>query len=1373
MFRNSRPVPSAAALKVLYQLAYVSSGTAVGLAALCAEERRRRIQIVQKIADNAKVIRQHPRYNHSAALAVNDEDDGSFFGRTLAPESASNRKRRRAMRRQGLNDKNGDALVGPGLPSVIETEYANTFGSHRKPSRRRVRAKLRDQVDSSQRDRSASTYRSQHVADAEDARQQSARSQKQSSGVSPRNQESFVLRSVSHSRENRLVRKNIPGHRHSLTAFAERPKKTSAASYITTSAWTSHDDVDGPETDIDRGTAGSIYFSTEDIANDVDFFFRLGPPPALPNFKSEAGQLLRLALGNGSLDDIRSLCLWMLSKEAFTEYHGRRLVTVCEYLASRFDFHELFDFYAGIFATKAYGRLDPTHTFEQRLGVLVNTSEWDLDLKLREQFQALFVKSVRSLSEEDVVRIVTITCKDLLQEGKLSLAAELLTVFANQLERRNGSERSRFAPLADEVIESALDNGFASPFHRLLRWKLRFAKDDQSIPRQLDAFIKLCESQQRHDLLRDLLRKDRLSLPVDSLVALADDPSKAALAVACSSDARYSRAFQSIYDQLPVQSRLRISAGSSVRTLKSKWKSTRNLDAIEAELPMITNWLKENGDVRSLQKLDEAVLEIYIDANQIERALVCIARIQKTSEAEGATLSLAALLFATRGAWDRLHQLLEMAKSFKSITFDSDSTRIWNKVFHLYSRQHDAVETWKFVTDTMDKLGFQPNVATTQTVMISFALKGSIHLIPKWLGFLSSLDYRFELNARIAANVLKHFYLENRRTISHSVLFWLFRKLSYEVPSFKPELVTDLLKDAVGFDLRQLYGRNAPLLRIHARKRLEHLEAVEGYIPEPGFNSYGNLLFSDHDQMQECASRENASGHTELQSNEGYEHFETQSNLRPQDAGDALEHSKQADDASEEHYQELIAAFNEGDPEVAKEERDVQEADDRNNANFETLRPTYQRGPFDKSALVYALGNNNEYKLEYKMILALSLARYEEVDELYLQSCDASGLPASVRALEIAIQARLLQHNGNSFPAEKLINSAREAGMNVTCAMGPMLIHQMRHLDVKSRHDVNNLRTTVIEYYRMNDENGWPVQHHVGVTAADVLIRQGRAQYGLNILSAIYMSDWASRRSLDIVALTVFLKGYKVLQSIVGIRWVVQTVLSQNLPITRKFLRELRDTYRRPRFPTLRRRRALIISWIKICVDRRKKQMSESMKMGYELVDCIVQCSRGQRQLEKRTEEDDSALRDISGDNAEPSSEGTEEEIAPVSPRAKSHRSISRRHLRVAIKTRTASPRLLSLPRPRRRQNRRQKQFDRGNDDELTHRRDWQLDTTVDSGPHKAQPEAPGAQQPRGVMGNEPSLYKPFSTDVSGALSNHAIYGLNSESGRHATAASF
>lgn len=72
----SRPrPPSIATLRILYQLAYITSGTALGASIICIEERRRRIKILQKIADNARRLRQCPRYIHNVALAPADIND--------------------------------------------------------------------------------------------------------------------------------------------------------------------------------------------------------------------------------------------------------------------------------------------------------------------------------------------------------------------------------------------------------------------------------------------------------------------------------------------------------------------------------------------------------------------------------------------------------------------------------------------------------------------------------------------------------------------------------------------------------------------------------------------------------------------------------------------------------------------------------------------------------------------------------------------------------------------------------------------------------------------------------------------------------------------------------------------------------------------------------------------------------------------------------------------------------------------------------------------------------------------------------------------------------------------------------------------------
>ncbi|KAH0373144.1 hypothetical protein KCU65_g588, partial [Aureobasidium melanogenum] len=85
MFRSRRPVPSEGALRVLRQLAYISSGTACGAAALIAEERRRQTNLVSKIAENSRRLKQHPRYQHAHAAHRRLADDASYDDATSTP----------------------------------------------------------------------------------------------------------------------------------------------------------------------------------------------------------------------------------------------------------------------------------------------------------------------------------------------------------------------------------------------------------------------------------------------------------------------------------------------------------------------------------------------------------------------------------------------------------------------------------------------------------------------------------------------------------------------------------------------------------------------------------------------------------------------------------------------------------------------------------------------------------------------------------------------------------------------------------------------------------------------------------------------------------------------------------------------------------------------------------------------------------------------------------------------------------------------------------------------------------------------------------------------------------------------------------------
>lgn len=67
MLGKPRLVPSRAALRLLRRLAYMSSGTACGTAALLLEDQRRKVHFATQIVDNANRLKQHPRRIHGVA----------------------------------------------------------------------------------------------------------------------------------------------------------------------------------------------------------------------------------------------------------------------------------------------------------------------------------------------------------------------------------------------------------------------------------------------------------------------------------------------------------------------------------------------------------------------------------------------------------------------------------------------------------------------------------------------------------------------------------------------------------------------------------------------------------------------------------------------------------------------------------------------------------------------------------------------------------------------------------------------------------------------------------------------------------------------------------------------------------------------------------------------------------------------------------------------------------------------------------------------------------------------------------------------------------------------------------------------------------
>ncbi|KAJ9639492.1 hypothetical protein H2199_006527 [Coniosporium tulheliwenetii] len=190
---------------------------------------------------------------------------------------------------------------------------------------------------------------------------------------------------------------------------------------------------------------------------------------------------------------------------------------------------------------------------------------------------------------------------------------------------------------------------------------------------------------------------------------------------------------------------------------------------------------------------------------------------------------------------------------------------------------------------------------------------------------------------------------------------------------------------------------------------------------------------------------------------------------------------------------------------------------------------------------------------ESQMLLALAWDKPEEAMKLY-QKTLRGGLPASIQALEIAMEAGHRTGDESLREAYEELSKTKAAGMNVLPSLGAFLLHRMYN----RRLDDHEIEKIVMDFYRSMADNGFEVQHYIAISGANYLVNKGRPSSAINLLTSIYKSEWAQRKPFDIVGMTVFLRAYAAARNLNGVQWVLQTVFSKNMRIDRKFHQTLR-----------------------------------------------------------------------------------------------------------------------------------------------------------------------------------------------------------------------
>ncbi|KAI7158405.1 hypothetical protein KC349_g4933 [Hortaea werneckii] len=1187
---KSRPVPSKAALDVLYQLAYISSGAAVGVATLCAEERRRRTQVVQKIAENAKRIRQSPRYYQNAAVATQEPHEymagrgGSSWDPETIEEPAGAKRRRRRLR-------DSMAAQAPGLPSVVEDGYAQVQSGEDTPRPNKPRHRRRIAASNAPHPAPwrlvsgtvGSAPSGSHTNEGHERSSMSPKAAHANSTVKSRD-----LRrdqDLGHAGQLRSGEKGLGIPERWSTLLERRKEPAELASEI-------HRRRVARRGEAQESSGHHASPTTEtNVTHEVDSFFAMA---ANREHETQAlvhmsNQLLQASLAHGTLDDVRSLCLWKFSQAISIETDAELVCKASQSLAERVEHKELFEFYVNLFSEDKFLRIESRNRLRLATLVLARAVRWDAGLSLQSAAHKLLAPLLQDTAGDELDLTLPEQCQSLIDNDCLRQAADLLQALRKLCRHNHGY---------GESVELVLDVALRDHRIPLCPKLLRIA--NQTLPENIlaekhNVFLRICDEHKAYDTITDLFigPQGGVRRPKSIMDLKLNESSYEILAFACTQseswDKSLRRAFSYTFAKVPEARQGRILEARSSLSLRRIWDTTRDLGKVITYSNGMEPWLRENATPSAMRSWRLALLEIFISAGKIDLAKNALDRFSVEGLSSSDSVSLALLMLANKGRWGSLDRLLTIAEESRALQFDPDTTERFNQTLDLYVRQHSSVESWKFVSRAVDKLGFRLNHVTTEVMLKAFVSAKSIDLIPKWLRYVHTLGCNFEVTARVASMLLTRFYRDFRP--SHVLVMWFCRNLISIAPSLAgTHHYVPLLKEAISFDIR----KNGET-RAYGDARLRLLEGTRemGALPRAGYVWDGRLTLS-----QPESSDVNDSG-------------------APPTANSSARENSIGIETSPERMQgdtdsELPSMINFG------ELRDMYDASDRDQPNS-SLQD--QPGPVNDDQIQAS----HESDPVHDMALALSLKDYVKVSELYHSSLDASGLPSSPLALEIAVEACIRLHRGERTAAEGLMTRARDAGMNVTCAMGPMLIHQMYHLKASDKKDANNLRITTIEYYRMNDEKGWPVRHHVGVTAANTLINNRMPEHGLNILQAIYNSGWASRRPLGIEAITVFLKGYAALFSVEGVEWVLGTVLHQQIRIDHKFLRTLRKAVSnfarkaRAQSSTLGQeshyaRVHSLAHGLRLCRERRTAQLQETKILGRRLITCLAKNANYQQQ---------------------------------------------------------------------------------------------------------------------------------------------------------------
>lgn len=1204
MFPTSRrPVPSPAALRILRQLAYISSGTACGAAALVAEERRRQTRLAGKIVENSRKLKQHPRYAHSATASLKPKP--SFFGtesywtgaeedvngglrmvekdaddrlletlgtRVRRVESSGGRARL-VESSEGRLRPETDALRNDELPSEVEKNYE-------KFARRRSTTRISTPKMMS---RSHLPSRSSHGISP------NQKSNETTTLFSPPHSLQFASALLKQVKEAIALDLSCGHHERAydrLVSFATHHHEMPTDTIQSTLS------IEQPSQDshISELAASNLLVdhalpNSSDVDRLADAFFALYPkdsssPDILPIIL--ASRLLKAAANAGSFEALTGLTSWLQSRHQLGSDH---LTTVCvsaPVVFANSDFSEATAFYDKLLSDPSSKTLDgiDVNTFLVIASFLDSRTDRPIRMKLFDHMRRHLKHQTESHHTDQSIHD---SIQILLRSGHRSVATRLFSFRRKHLSlpmTRNLMESS------EQLFDSLLLHKDTANALTVLRCMEN--QEASNFGLNINKLSISCKAVGAHETLLALHLRYAAEHRFPDSVYPAIFWAYAKCATPRQTNSLFSR-----YGDLSETTTHRDCQPAWAVLLGQRWKQTSNLSRVEKQFNMMCHAVgKGNVDI----VLYNAMIRACIEAGQPSEAEKYLRQMQSDEgiQPDLTTFGYFVLSAAKAQDWSSVDKMLNMLGSAAIVdAAPVNRTYLFNPVLHEHVRHHEPAEIWSFVTAATEVHGIVPDQTTNNIVLESFVRGKRLDLVPRWLVYMETCGHSLELSSYTAMCMVRRYYYSNRP--SHIMMMWICRNLfNYASDSMSEDLIL-LLRESIAYDMRGFSGqrREREYFDI-ARVRLELLDkAQRGHVPSPmAWSSRKTLVkrLRSLEDLDALESRDVQNAHLEFVEATKSEH-----------------QLCSADDADSGYTSDSFTGLSAG-------------------SAYEPLPEEFSK----PDALIADYGSpslskdkaSTQREEESKLLLSLSLGQPANVVEFYHRSVAVSGLPASSYSLEMAISASLRTQNGDPVEAEELLNTAEEAGFHVASALMPLIIQRIT--SAKKGSDAlqpEELERLVVNFYDSMDEHRIPVRHHVATTAASVLIKNGNAQYGVSLLRNVFDSRWSSSsgRPLDIAAMAVFWQGYAQLGHEPGMKWVVDTVLEKGMRIDGVFIKVLARALIKMHQVGQDDQSAhhdlgdLITKteeWKQLCQERRYQQTKESNKLGNELIQCIAKATR-------------------------------------------------------------------------------------------------------------------------------------------------------------------